>query len=288
MAGQRGAAAPGEQPEPVVEAFEDLLGGQHPRPDRGQLDRQRQAVEAAAQVGHGGLVGRGQLERAGACRGPLGEQADRLVPPQLRERRAGGRRQVERRYGHHVLARHRQRLPAGGDHPYAGGRPHDLRHQRGDGAEQVLAVVHHQQQPLVPQVRQEQCHRLGRGLGAQVQGRRHGVADQPGIADLGQLDQPRAAGEPAPEIARHPQRQPRLADPAGTDQADQPGLRELAPDHREFTASAHETGRLGGQVARTARRSGHGGSDTTTAPGPAGAQQSRIHVIYPAEGGASR
>ena len=51
VARQGGAAPAGEQAEPVGQAIEDLLGGQYSRPDRGELDRQRQAVEATAQAG---------------------------------------------------------------------------------------------------------------------------------------------------------------------------------------------------------------------------------------------
>ena len=50
MARKRRAAAAREQPERVVEPLRDLLGRQHAHARRGELDRERNAVEAAADV----------------------------------------------------------------------------------------------------------------------------------------------------------------------------------------------------------------------------------------------
>ncbi|HEY6312793.1 MAG TPA: ATP-binding cassette domain-containing protein, partial [Streptosporangiaceae bacterium] len=54
--GHRGAAAAGQQAEPVPEAGRDLLRGHGAQPGRGQLDGQRHAVERAADRGHRGRV----------------------------------------------------------------------------------------------------------------------------------------------------------------------------------------------------------------------------------------
>ena len=59
---QRGPAAAGQQPEPVVEARGELGGRQRAQPGAGQLDGQRQAVEAAADLGHRWQVLGGQPE----------------------------------------------------------------------------------------------------------------------------------------------------------------------------------------------------------------------------------
>ena len=131
MARQRGAAPAGQQAEPVGQPVEDLLHGEDPGPDRGQLDRQRQAVEPAAQVDDRRLVGGGQLERARGRRRPLGEQHDRLVPAAARASGSAGsgRGQLQGRHRDHVLPRHRQRLPAGGDHPHARRGPQQVGHR---------------------------------------------------------------------------------------------------------------------------------------------------------------
>ncbi len=51
MPGQRGAAAAGEQPEPVGEAPGDLGQRQRPQPGGGELDRQREPVQPGDDVG---------------------------------------------------------------------------------------------------------------------------------------------------------------------------------------------------------------------------------------------
>ena len=135
MARQRGAAAAGEQGEPIGQAVEDLLRREDTGPDRGELDGQRQAVEPADQVGHCRLVGGGQLERARGRGRPLGEQRDRLVLAELGQGFGGtGCGQRERRHRDDVLPRHRERLPAGGDHPQARRRPHQIGHEPCGGA----------------------------------------------------------------------------------------------------------------------------------------------------------
>jgi hypothetical protein len=54
-----GVAAAPEQIEPLGEPLQDLGRGEHARPRRGQLDRERQVVQAAAQLGD--VVARLQL-----------------------------------------------------------------------------------------------------------------------------------------------------------------------------------------------------------------------------------
>ena len=91
MARQRGAAGAGQQAEAVAQPLENLLHGQDPRPDRGQLDRQRQAIEPAAQVGDSPPVGLGQLEGAGRRPGAFDEERHSLVLAQPVQRLGGVR-----------------------------------------------------------------------------------------------------------------------------------------------------------------------------------------------------
>ena len=104
----------------------------------------------------------------------------------------------------------------------------------------MLAVVHHEQQLLVLQVREQEGPWLGRGLVAQVKGRQRGVGDHRRIADVGQLDHPGAIPEAPLEGGRDPDRQARLADTARADEADQARRGELLPGLRELTAAADE------------------------------------------------
>src|SRR6266516_3972285 len=129
----------------------------------------------------------------------------------------------------------------------------------------MFAVVHHQQQFLVPQVSKQDGGGRGRGLVPQIQGRHDGVAHERRVENLSELDQPSAAAEAASEICRDPDRQARLADSARPDEADQPGLGELLPDVGELSAAADEACRLGWKIARAPGGPGHDRYIYTTA-----------------------
>ena len=77
MPRHRGAASAGQQPEPVIEAGRDLLRGHGAQPGRGELDRERHAVESTADPGYGGRVDFGDLELGEDGAGSLDQQADR-------------------------------------------------------------------------------------------------------------------------------------------------------------------------------------------------------------------
>ena len=114
MMGQGRPAAAGEQPEAVVEALDDLLDRQDARPGGGQLQRQRQAVEAMAELGDQRRRRRRQLD-ARLRRRPLDEELDSLRrADRLDRRRSIRRREAERRHMAHRLASDPQRRPAGG------------------------------------------------------------------------------------------------------------------------------------------------------------------------------
>jgi hypothetical protein len=169
-----------------------------------------------------------------------------------------------------VLARHRQRLAAGGEHADAGRDPQHVGQQPGDRREEVLAVVHHQQQPLVPQVRQQQGRRLGRGLVAQVQCGEDGVTDQRRVAHVRELDQPHPVPERPGEIGPGSDRQAGLAHATRPEERDQARVGEPRPYVGELPAAADEGGRLGRQVAWAAHGSGHAAGHGTSPARAAG------------------
>ncbi|GAA3095528.1 hypothetical protein GCM10020254_46000 [Streptomyces goshikiensis] len=87
LAGQDGPRAAGQEPEAVVEAVGDLARGQQPQPGRGQLDGEREAVQAGADLGDGvRVVGGGEAGAGGGA--AVGEEAVR-----------GGRAAAARRGG---------------------------------------------------------------------------------------------------------------------------------------------------------------------------------------------
>ena len=119
------ARARRQQPEPIAQPAEHRLGSQDPDPRRGELDRQRQAVEADADLGDRRRVLVRDLEPGPHRPSALDEQRDRLVLGELRQRRKVGRvRQAERRNRVLLLARHLQRASAAGQdgEVRAGGR----------------------------------------------------------------------------------------------------------------------------------------------------------------------
>src|SRR5262249_44302229 len=177
------------------------------------------------------------------------DDAHRRPPPPHSGERLGGvrRRQFQRRHRDQVLPRHRERFPAGGDHAQARRGLHQIGYHLSRRSEQVLAVVHDQQQFLVPPVGKQQRQRLGRGLVPPVPWGHDGVAHQRRVEGLGQFHQPAAAAETAAEFGGGPDRQAGLADPARPDEADQARLGELPPDLRELAAAADEAGCFGGE-----------------------------------------
>ena len=76
--GTRGPAAAGEQPEAVVEPRGDLVRRHRRHPRRGELDRERDPVEAAADLSDGVDVRLAEGERRIGGGGPCDEQPDRL------------------------------------------------------------------------------------------------------------------------------------------------------------------------------------------------------------------
>jgi hypothetical protein len=159
---RQGRAPPaGQQPEPVLEPVGQLLQRDGPQPPGGQLDGQRNPVQAPAEPDHAVAVGVGDGETGHHRHRALGEQLDRVAGargpgPPVRHR--------QRRDRAGVLAGHRQRLPAGGEHG-DDGRPEQDVGQHGARVDQVLAGVQDQQHSLVAQVLDDRVE-LGPGFGA--------------------------------------------------------------------------------------------------------------------------
>ena len=87
----------------------------------------------------------------------------------------------------------------------------------------MLAGVEDEQQLTVAQVVHDGV-RLGPGfLLRQPETARHGVRQQPGIAEPSEFGQEDAVGEAGAGAERGAQRHPRLAHPAGPGHGDQPG-----------------------------------------------------------------
>jgi hypothetical protein len=228
-----------QDPERRLQLGRQLLDGQHVGPGRGELDRERHALQPADHSGHLlDLLPR----RVAARRRPIDEQPDR-------RRRVGlllQLRQGQRRYDVHALAGHAEQLaarredrqvPAGFQKPAADG---------GRVGDDVLAVVQDQQEfagpdqldDLVDQPYAVERVHPDRG----GDGRRH-------CGRIGDRCQRRPA-HPVVELVPDPtgqcERELGLADPTRTRQREQPG--------GPLTDQATGLGQIGGPADQLVRR----------------------------------
>ena len=75
LAGGGRPSASGEQPEPVIQMGEDVRRGTRTHACGGQLERQRDPVEAPAQPGEGWGIAVAHAEPITGIGGPLDEEA---------------------------------------------------------------------------------------------------------------------------------------------------------------------------------------------------------------------
>ena len=185
-----GVASALEQIESLAETVEDLRGREHTRAGGSELDRERQIVESAAELGDR-LV---RIETRA-----LAKQFDRL---RLGER---WHRVVD-------LARDPQQLPAGDQEPQVRARLEQLRKLR-SRLHHLLEVVEQQQQLPVCDVLREPA--------PCPEHLRDRLCHQRGIAERGQADPEHARLERRHELGGNLEREPRLTRPSRPGQCDQ-------------------------------------------------------------------
>ena len=120
------APATTQERQPALQPIRDFSGGKGPHAGRCEFEREGQAVEAAADLGHRSDVVIGQHECRCGRRGALAEQGDR------RHRRGGrsaarhrGGRHGQRLHGQYSFAIDAQRFAAGGQDGQIGAVPHE-------------------------------------------------------------------------------------------------------------------------------------------------------------------
>lgn len=201
------AAAAAQQREPVAQTPRDLGHRQHPYPGRGQLDRERQPVELTAQFLDGPLL---ELRVRPRGAGPLAEQLD-------------GRDEAELGQRVHRLGGETERRPAGGEHPQLLGARHQGPYEFGGAADDVLAVVEHEQRGAGA----ERARDAGDETGGARQAAHRARAEHRGHlgdhvvvgGDTGQGDEVHHA---LLRLAPHRVGEPRLAEAAGPDDGGDP------------------------------------------------------------------
>ncbi len=254
--GQGGAAAAGEQPEPVGQPRGDLGQRQGAQPRRGQLDRQRQAVQPAHDLDHGRdrrLVD-GEIGADGGC--PVGEQAGCGEPEHVGDCHVrGGLGQGRHREQH--LADDAQRLAAGGQDPQQRTPGEQQVGQARDSVEKMLAVVQHDDGRSVGESLDQPADRVATdpfgGLVqqvrlAQTERAQDGLRHVGRFGDGGQLDEPHPVGNVVHDSGQRFAGKAGLTGAARPDECDQPARLERRRDARHLVVTADEARQLRAQV----------------------------------------
>jgi hypothetical protein len=196
LPGQRRAAACAEQVEALAQVRGDLVERERGRAGRGELDGQRHAVQAPADLLHGadGVI-RG-IEARPRRGGALAEQ-----PLGLGQ---GGHPPGD-------LVGAVQRLAARGQDAHAGPGAQNLLGQAGARVDQVLAVVEHDQRLPRGQIRDQRLQGGARCGDRHADGQRRRLRHQLRVAEARQVDKPRAVGQLRQRVGGGLERQPRLA-----------------------------------------------------------------------------
>jgi hypothetical protein len=241
-----GPRARGQQPEPVVKATADLVGGEGAQAGGGQLDRQRLPVEPSADLEDGRPQRRGHGEPGRDGGAALAEEAHGVVVGEGVD-------------GMQHLTRDRQRFAAGGEDPQARDVFQQGLHEVCSGVDEMLAVVEQEQELTIG----EGVEQAGGGVGlvrypghdlGGADGVEHGRGQPRRIADRRQFDHDALAGAGPHDLAG----QPRLPGAARPGQRHQPVRREQADDPPDVRRAAHEAGERGRRTAWTGRSAQHG------------------------------
>ena len=236
MPGGRIARPRGEELEAVLQTSEHRRRGQQLDPRRGQLDRERQAVELVADLRDRGQVGLVRLEVRTHLARPLEEHAD------------GG------------LARERARaeLLLPGDAQPCAARHGDLqarargddRRERGRGFDDLLEVVDDEQQPAAVEVGDEALLEVALDV-EEPERPRDRADDEAGVADRLERHEDDAVRELVRGRRGDREREARLPDPSRAGDREQPdvvpaqqghGLGDALARARSASSSARSRG----------------------------------------------
>ena len=239
MTGQRAAAAR-EQPEAVVQAGGHAIDTERDDARRGELDRERDPVEAPANGGRrrrdaalGNVPWLG-----GTC--PRHEEPDRAVPEDVFHVLVVFRWHIEWRDPVDVLAGDSQRLAAGRQQRDAGAGAQQCLGHAGGRLDHVLTVVDDQQElPGADRARDTFVRHGARNV-REAERTRHSGRDKLRTRQGAELGDEYAIGKSRQKVPRDLQAQSRLADAAGADQADQSMFGGQGRDFCEFDLSTDQ------------------------------------------------
>ena len=248
-----------EHAKAVVEALRDRRGTKCPQAPGGELERERQAVEAEADPRdvHGVLLVEREARRSRLR--PLDEEPHGLVveePARLECLLGVG--DVERRNPEHDLARHTQRLAARRqDRQLSRGAEEAVR-EPGSRCEHVLAVVRDEQQRARREVIDDGVDELLPGQRAHIECGSDGVRDAPRVREGGELDESRTVRIRRLHGAGELEREPRLAGTARPGEGEQSRAAKERLQLGKLAAAADERAGVRGQRGRAV---GAGGAE---------------------------
>ncbi|MFC6542474.1 hypothetical protein ACFQES_37805 [Nonomuraea salmonea] len=233
-----------QQREAVVEPLAQLGDAQLGQPGRGQLDRQGQALQVAADAYELVAVAVRHLEAGHDGGGPLGEQLHRLLRA-LAARVGHGQRLDDER----LLVGDVQRAAAGGEDRQPGRG--DQQRACGPRAvvDEVLAGVEDQEQVAVGEILAEHLHHRPRRPVREGQRLGDRVRQQRALVERRQRDVPGAVRVRRPHAGGGPERQPGLADARGAGQRHHAELTAQPADPGQLATPAHQAGHLRRQIA---------------------------------------
>ncbi len=248
MTRQHGATSAREQRKHLVEPRRESLQAEAVDAAGGQLDRQRHAIQLAAQMAHDGKVRFGQCEAVGVGAGAFDEQLDGGVRPALLDvGRVLRHRGLKRSEPVHPLALAFERFTARGQDLHVRRLAQHAFGQPRRGVDHVLAIVEDDQHPAPRQ----RLAKGGPGVGGahrdlQRRGERHRHARR--VGQRGQVDEPDAIGI-APELLfRHRERDRRLAHAAWPDDRYEPTRGQPLAERRRDRGAADRVVQARGQV----------------------------------------
>ena len=210
---ERGAVSSGQQAEAVIQARRDPFDRYCTNARRGKLDRERNAVEVAADVGYRATVPRVELERRQHRTGAFGEQAhgriSRISGIGVGLVRLG---YPERRYRVDDLTGDPQRLATRGQQLHPGRPTQQLLGQCGAGADQMFAIVEHEEQSLVGSPLQDDVDEGTARFLRDAQYLRDCVRHREMVRDRREFDEPHTVRVVVEHVGGKLQREPSLAD----------------------------------------------------------------------------
>ena len=261
------ARAADQHREDVVQTLGQLADGQHPHLGRGQLDRQRQAVEPPAYLHTAGALLVGKPERRKHQLRAVLEEPDRVGLPDGGRRRRTSLRQRQRRYRPAALPVHAEHLAAGREDRQGGTSAEQLPGKICHSGSQMLTIVQDDQHRAVAHMLRDCRHGVLPRAVRHADPPRDHLADDAGIIQWREIHPAHALRVGRAHSARSGKRQPGLPDPPRPGQGQQPAARQAVNHIPQLPLAAHQRSQPHRKPLGDQRR--HGPALALSRPAPA-------------------